>query len=356
MNFYKIAFCTICFCCVISSTACAQPKKYIAPVYEEAEVKIEPEVEVKVNENERKVRNVFAKMEKDAIRFYTDSDEFDTITDELLAQAKSDYAVAYKEYKAIAEKSYNPQDAKAAQAQKKIRKAIKIINFAKFKSDVDVNAINFDQFVEDLNKVISLDEKSMKQTGDLSLLYLCDKDRFIEPVDYAPKDIVPLVKNNDYKITKDTLSLRRDVADALTEMAKAARQENVTLTVSSSYRGYKQQTSTFNYWVSVDNLYEAERESARPGTSQHQLGVAIDLGSISNAYASTTEGKWMYKHAGEYGWSLSFPSEEYEDVTGFKWESWHFRYIGAEACKFQKKYFNDIQQYMIEFIDAWRKM
>jgi D-alanyl-D-alanine carboxypeptidase len=64
-------------------------------------------------------------------------------------------------------------------------------------------------------------------------------------------------------------------------------------------------------------------------------------------------GKWMYAHAEEYGWSLSFP-QGYEDATGYRWECWHFRYIGKAACMFQKKYFNNVQQFMIEFIHAWQ--
>ena len=58
------------------------------------------------------------------------------------------------------------------------------------------------------------------------------------------------------------------------------------------------------------------------------------------------------QNAAKYGWSLSFP-QGYEDVTGYMWECWHFRYIGEEACRFQKKWFSDIQQFMIEFLDAW---
>lgn len=75
--------------------------------------------------------------------------------------------------------------------------------------------------------------------------------------------------------------------------------------------------------------------SAPPGASQHQLGTVIDLGSIDDSYADTAEGKWMFKNAWKYGWSLSYP-KDMEHITGYKWESWHYRYLGVEACKFQK--------------------
>lgn len=94
--------------------------------------------------------------------------------------------------------------------------------------------------------------------------------------------------------------------------------------------------------------------SAPPGASQHQLGTVIDFGTITDAYADTAEGKWMLNNAWKYGWSLSYP-KGMEHITGYNWECWHYRYLGVEACKFQKEWFGDIQQYMLEFIDLWKK-
>lgn len=208
-----------------------------------------------------------------------------------------------------------------------------------------------EEFLRDLHAVLEA-EKTFPQ-DDVSLYYLIDKKHNIG-ADYEPTDVVKLVKNDAYIINKSTLSLRRDAEAALTKMALAAKADGITLDVSSTYRSYKTQENTFNYWVSVDGLEEAERESARPGTSQHQLGTAIDFGNIEDSYANTAGCKWLNQHAEEYGWSLSFP-QGYEDVTGYRWECWHFRYIGVEACKFQKKWFGDIQQFMLEFIDEWKK-
>ena len=208
------------------------------------------------------------------------------------------------------------------------------------------------EFLADLNKVLEI-EKAFPQ-DDLSLYYLIDKKHTVS-ADYEPTHLRKLVQNNDYIINKTTLSLREDAADALAEMGRAAKRDGVTLDVSSTYRSYETQERTFNYWVSVDGLEEAERESARPGTSQHQLGAAVDFGNIEDSYALTDGCKWLNAHAAEYGWSLSFP-QGYEDITGYRWECWHFRYIGIEACRFQKKWFSDIQQFMFEFIDAWKNM
>ncbi len=206
-------------------------------------------------------------------------------------------------------------------------------------------------FVSDLNNILA-EEKTFKK-DDLSLFYLIDKKHNVGS-SYVPTGLVPVTANSLYDVNKKGMSLRPDVESALRVLAKAAKNDGIKLLVSSTYRSYQYQENLFNYWVKVDGLEEAERESARPGTSQHQLGVAVDFGNIDDSFAQTKMGKWLSQNAYKYGWSLSFP-HEYEDITGYRWECWHYRYIGENACNFQKKYFNDVQQYMLEFIDLWKK-
>ncbi len=208
-----------------------------------------------------------------------------------------------------------------------------------------------EEFLADLHKV--LDSRSDFSSEDLSPFYLIDKTHTVSS-SYEPKGLIHLENCSAYNVNKNNLSLRPEAYHALFELAKAAKASGVTLTISSTYRSYDYQKNLFDYWVRVDGLEEAERESARPGTSQHQLGMALDFAPVDDAFDKTPGGKWVYAHASDYGWSLSFP-QGYEDVTGYRWECWHFRYIGKEACRFQKKWFGDVQQFMIEFIDAWEK-
>lgn len=210
---------------------------------------------------------------------------------------------------------------------------------------------NPEEFLSDLHKV--LDSEKDFSSDDLSPFYLIDKTHNVG-ADYEPKGLIHLEKNGHFAINKNNLSLRPESFEALKILGDAAKKDGVTLTVSSSYRSYEYQENLFNYWVKVDGLEEAERESARAGTSQHQLGMAIDFAPVDDAFADTVPGKWVYANASKYGWSLSFP-QGYEDVTGYRWESWHFRYIGVPACEFQKKWFSDVQQFMMEFIDAWKR-
>ena len=185
------------------------------------------------------------------------------------------------------------------------------------------------------------------------LLILVDK-RHLLPDGYTPHNLVTLDTGRAYLINRKDLALTKTAESALQKMALAAQQDGITLVVSSSYRSYAYQKNLFERYVRESGEKEAERFSARAGTSQHQLGTVIDFGSISNEFAQTRAGRWMAQHASKYGWSLSFP-KGYEAVTGYVWESWHYRYIGVEACVLQQKWFNAIQQYMLEFIDAWKK-
>lgn len=232
-----------------------------------------------------------------------------------------------------------------------IEKIDRILEMMSPRAQAELKIVNKEDFLKDLHFVLA--EEKKYRSDDLELYYLIDKKHNVGS-DYVPKDLVPLVKNDLYSINRNDLSLRPDVEKALRVMAQAALEDGIRLLVSSTYRSYSYQERLFAKWVAIDGLEEAERESARPGTSQHQLGVAIDFGSITDDFADTKMGAWMYENGAKYGWSLSFP-KNYEDITGYRWESWHFRYVGVPACRFQDKWFRNVQQYMLEFIDLWKK-
>lgn len=221
---------------------------------------------------------------------------------------------------------------------------------ARAKEAICVTEENKTEFIKDLYAI--LEEEKTFRADDKSLFFLIDK-KHTASSSYAPKDLVSLKKNSLFDLNKAGMKIRPEAYSALNEMAQAALNDGIRLLVSSAYRSYSYQENLFNYWVSVDGLEEAERESSRPGTSQHQLGTAVDFGSISDDFDKTQMGQWVYKNAADYGWSLSFP-KGYEDVTGYRWECWHFRYIGKNACRFQQKWFGGIQQFMLEFIDCWK--
>ena len=173
------------------------------------------------------------------------------------------------------------------------------------------------------------------------------------PLDYEPDDLVPL-RSSTYRMGRDGLSLRRIAADALEEMAAAAARDGIVFTIGSSYRSGTYQAEVYERWVRQLGREAADRVSARPGHSQHQLGLVVDFAPIDNSFAQTPASQWLAQNASRFGWSLSYP-EGYEHITGYSWESWHYRYAGKDLAAFIDRYFDGIQQYALKFISAWQE-
>ena len=188
--------------------------------------------------------------------------------------------------------------------------------------------------------------------GDPYLRILTDKQHPLAH-DYEPADLVEL-KDGSYRTGRTGLMLREAAAAALDEMAAAANLEGITLTASSAYRSYGYQAQVYDRNVREMGQEAADRESARPGYSQHQLGLVVDFGSIDDSFAQTAAGRWIAANASRFGWSLSYPMD-YEAVTGYRWESWHYRYVGKDLAAFIDNYFGGIQQYALRFIFEWEQ-
>lgn len=125
---------------------------------------------------------------------------------------------------------------------------------------------------------------------------------------------------------------------AFEEMAAAAALEDFHLVAFSTYRSYEYQVSLYDRYVERDGVEEADRYSARPGYSEHQTGLAFDIGEAnkeqdwaSSRFGDTEAGKWIADNAHLYGFIMRYP-EGKEPITGYMHESWHFRYVGEEIA------------------------
>ena len=188
--------------------------------------------------------------------------------------------------------------------------------------------------------------------NDKYTYYLVDKQRVL-PEGYEPDDLVTL-RAGAYRLTRDGMLLRREAAEALQEMAAAAASEGITLTVGSAHRTAEYQAQLYQRAVSTYGREIADRESAESGKSQHQLGMTVDFSPIDDEFAKTPASGWLLKNAGRFGWSQSYP-DGYEEVTGYRWESWHYRYVGKDLAAFINTYFEGIQQYALQFIRVWQE-
>lgn len=128
-------------------------------------------------------------------------------------------------------------------------------------------------------------------------------------------------------------------ADAIDAMLEAAKEEGYTILVTTAYRSYSFQSTLYNNYVAQDGQAAADRYSARPGTSEHQSGLAADLTSatvnyrLTKDFGSTPEGQWLAQHAAEYGFILRYTADG-EPITGYMYEPWHFRYVGVENATY----------------------
>ncbi len=167
-----------------------------------------------------------------------------------------------------------------------------------------------------------------------------DGDDLLAPVskertlgDYAPSD---LRRIPDYlSMGGRVMDLRPVPLEQLELMWRAADRDDVELLVRSAYRSYSTQRTLFNNYVRDHGEEEANRFSARPGQSEHQLGTTVDFGGtdvdLSAAFANTAAGRWLSANAYRFGFVMSYPDGK-EQITGYIFEPWHYRYIGVDSA------------------------
>lgn len=189
--------------------------------------------------------------------------------------------------------------------------------------------------LENGTKLRNKSHKTTKPLKGNELFFLVNKNRRIGE-GYIPDDLLK-IDGKVYALDKGLL-LRRQALKYLTKMSEAAKKDKVNLIVTSTYRSWATQSKTFLFWKGKLGIKEAEKRSARPGHSQHQLGTTIDFTSVeivlgfSKAFEKTREFKWLKKNAYRFGFVLSYPKGK-EVITGYSYEPWHYRYIGIENAK-----------------------
>ncbi|GAA0966233.1 M15 family metallopeptidase [Frigoribacterium faeni] len=164
-----------------------------------------------------------------------------------------------------------------------------------------------------------------------SLWVVSDKLRPLDPVDYTPGDLVtPDV------VSQNPPTLRAEAADAVVAMFAAGEAEGAgRFQVQSAYRSYATQVSVYDGWVQQLGQAQADAQSARPGFSEHQTGLALDISPIplscalQACFGDTPQGRWLAAEAWRFGFLLRYPADKVA-VTGFTFEPWHFRYVGVD--------------------------
>jgi D-alanyl-D-alanine carboxypeptidase len=185
-----------------------------------------------------------------------------------------------------------------------------------------------------------------------SIWVVVNKQRQISPLKYQPAALAfpafpkPNVQN------PFGLQMREEAAVATVELATAmAEAGKGSLILNSGFRTYKNQQGLYNRTRDSRGLAVAEKLSARPGHSEHQLGLAADFSvkgggcAIMACFGKTEAGMWLAENAHQYGFVLRYP-KGYKPVTGFQYEPWHFRYVGIElATEMKTKQIKTLEEF-----------
>lgn len=193
-----------------------------------------------------------------------------------------------------------------------------------------------DQNSGSINPGEGITPMTAEEANAAGILILVNKTHPIDR-DYKPDD---LVKIKYYAADRSEAGryMRAEAADAFHQLVEKAAAEGVELKMTTAYRSYDFQKTLFDNYVKREGEAAANRYSARPGQSEHQTGLSVDVSSpsvgyqLTGKYANTTEGKWLAEHAHEFGFIIRFPQGK-EDITGYLYEPWHIRYVGKTTAK-----------------------
>jgi zinc D-Ala-D-Ala carboxypeptidase len=183
------------------------------------------------------------------------------------------------------------------------------------------------------DKVRTQELTAAKEQG---LLILVNKQHPVNK-EYKPDDLTAMkyfVSNR----SAETRFMRAAAVTAFNQLVEKAAQDGIDLKMTTAYRSYGFQKILFDNYVSQSGEAAANRFSAKPGQSEHQTGLAVDVSSsaidyqLTEDFGETAEGKWLAAHAHEFGFIIRYPKDK-ESITGYLYEPWHIRYVGKFAAK-----------------------
>lgn len=174
---------------------------------------------------------------------------------------------------------------------------------------------------------LAFDKKRYSIDDPTSLWIVSNKQRVL-PATFAPANLTTV---------SGSQQMQSDAAQALQKLIAAANKDGVSLRAVSAYRSFGDQQRVYNAYVTADGQAKADTYSARPGYSEHQTGLAVDVGNGSGqcdleiCFGTTAGGKWVAEHAHTYGFIIRY-LEDKTQVTGYQYEPWHVRYVGVDLA------------------------
>lgn len=183
---------------------------------------------------------------------------------------------------------------------------------------------------------VSFDKNQHSVNDPASIWVVVNKGRLL-PSDYVPAGLAAPNIALRLAASSPEMKVEKTVAAAMEKLFTAATNSGLHLMLASGYRSYAEQVSVYSAEVQNNGQAVADNESARPGHSEHQTGLAADLEPASrncevmSCFGDTSEGKWLIANAYKYGFIIRYPKDK-TSITGYAYEPWHIRYVGLELA------------------------
>ena len=205
--------------------------------------------------------------------------------------------------------------------------------------DVTVLLVNLDLDKEDYIDAVKVEKFSIDM--------LVNKHRYLDEK-YEPNDLMEIPE--EYA-SEAGMKSSRIAFNAFREMSNAASKDGLGIIINSAYRSYQDQVDLSEYYKKWYGQSYVDKYVAKPGFSEHQTGLAYDVGSKSvNVFANSREYQWMKDNAYKYGFIERF-TKRYENITGFRMEAWHYRYVGKDIAKYIHDNNISFEEYWAMFLD-----
>ena len=200
----------------------------------------------------------------------------------------------------------------------------------------DYHKLNSNLSVSDVVTRVNLNLDLPYYTNTKEAKYLNTFYTLVNKYNYLRDDFVP---NNLVEMTtpysKEGIYLVEEARDNFYKLVDKAKEEGLTIRAISAYRGYTYQKRLYDKYVEADGVNKADTYSARPGFSDHQTGLAIDVDNTISSFenfTNTKEYQWMLDNSYKYGFILRYPNGK-ESITTYQFESWNYRYVGLKLAK-----------------------
>ncbi|WP_110928519.1 M15 family metallopeptidase [Bacillus massiliglaciei] len=193
-------------------------------------------------------------------------------------------------------------------------------------------------------------QKGLKTLAEPESIPVLVNKEYSLPEDYTPPDLVYPNVPFIFEGKMEKMLMREEAARALEKMFEAAEKDGMPLSGVSAYRSHERQKAIFENYVQKDGYEKARTYSALPGTSEHETGLAIDVSSRSGVcpaqecFDETPESAWLADNAYKYGFIIRYPKGK-EDITGYKYEAWHIRYVGKDVASEIYKEGSTLEEY-----------